>query len=442
MSSPLNAAVSDEDAKKLQNILTPSGAQKAANADNSIPAWSGENNALSRSVAHISGHAYPNIYRSDKAIIDVHAHNLHRYTQYLTPGLQALFKAYPETFFVPVYPSHREHNFSKHVIQRNEWNAKNTQLSKDGDHLKHYTGGVPFPIPQSAEEVIWNARLNHPNAVLNGILDDIGVYPNGKRHLLRQEFTSEYPFSNPYNEPGMTEARIGDKIALMMVNVIKPERDKGTMTVVLENINSNKHERKAWVYTSQMKRVRRAPVLGADIPYGPGGFATLDDILGFNGSIARYNWKLLGKQEKFIPYHAYEFDRQDLDYFELLMEHHANPEYMRYEKHRVWVVEAELKKGQNHSYSKRRFYIDEDSWQIALLESYDHEGNIWRVGILNTVYDFALKGHVARAQMMHDLKAKAYLSMRMVNENGQPQLQGSPKGSAFYSATNLKKLGK
>ena len=108
----------------------------------------------------------------------------------------------------------------------------------------------------------------------------------------------------------------------------------------------------------------------------------------------------------------------------------------------MWVIEAQLKLGEDHSYSKRRFYIDEDSWQIVLLESYDQAGQLWRIGILNTVYDLDLQGYVARAQMMHDLKARAYVAMRLVNEMGQPRLKGTPKGSHFYTSRNLRKLGR
>ncbi len=422
--------------------LTPSGAEISANADGSIPAWHDTSSHLIRHDGHVSGHAYVNLYQGEKPEYDVTAHNLQRYAHLLSPGLLALFAAYPDTFFLPVYPSHRVHTFNSLTIERNAFNVEHTQLSADANELESYSGSVPFPLARSAEEIMWNARLNHPNPILNGVLDDVTVYSEGQRHLSRQHFISEYPFSSPDNRLPMTEQDIGQNIALILVSVLKPEAQKGLMTVVHESINPSKTERKAWIYNSRMKKVRRSPTLGYDMPYGPGGFATLDDVLGFNGSMDRYHWRLIEKKEMLIPYHAYDFDQQGLDYFELLMEHHANPEYMRYEKHRVWVIEAQLKLGEDHSYSKRRFYIDEDSWQIVLLESYDQAGQLWRIGILNTVYDLDLQGYVARAQMMHDLKARAYVAMRLVNEMGQPRLKGTPKGSRFYTSRNLRKLGR
>src|SRR3546814_17095493 len=57
---------------------------------------------------------------------------------------------------------------------------------------------------------------------------------------------------------------------------------------------------------------------------------------------------------------------------------HINPEYARCEVHRVWVGEATLKAGLRHAFSKRVFYVDEDSWSIAAVDCYDGRGQLWR----------------------------------------------------------------
>ena len=59
----------------------------------------------------------------------------------------------------------------------------------------------------------------------------------------------------------------------------------------------------------------------------------------------------------------------------------VNADLMRYELHRVWVVEATLKEKSNHIYGKRVFYLDEDSWSLLGEDCYDTRGNIWRIGI-------------------------------------------------------------
>ena len=436
------AAVSQQEAKKLGAELTPMGSEKAGNADGSIPAWTGSMSGVPAGLSYMgSGDVYPDPYASDKVLYTITAQNMPKYADKLSEGLKAMLTKYPDTFNIPVYPSHRDARWSQLVEKRTAWNAVNTVLVNGVDGLQNYTGGAPFPIPKNGAEVMWNARIVHPHPTIVGTLDDMAVYLNGERQLRRQEFISEFPYSYPQNKIGDTEAQIGINAGLVHVIVIKPERMKGQMTIVHEATDQVKNERKAWVYLPGSRRVRRAPTVGYDTPDGPGGLVTVDDSLGFNGAMDRYDWTLVGKREMIVPYDSYKFDSPEVAYDKLLMPGHANPEYMRYELHRVWVVEANLKKGARHVYAKRRFYVEEDSWQIVLLESYDGRGDLWKVGILNTVYDFALKGYVARAQMFHDLQSGAYFAMRMVNETAQPNLMATPQGENYYSPANLRKMG-
>lgn len=436
------AAVSQQEARKLGTELTPMGGQRAGNQDHTIPAWTGKMNGVPAGLSYMgSGDEYPDPYANEKPIVKVTAQNMAQYDANLSEGVKALLKKYPQTYYLQVYPSHRDARWSQLTEKRTAWNAVNTTLVSGIDGLQNFTGGIPFPIPKNAAEVMWNARIVHPHPTILGELDDVAVYANGNRQLRRQEFVSEFPYAYPQNKVGDTEAQIGINAGLVHVTIVLPERQKGMMTVVHEAANQVENERMAWVYVPGSRRVRRAPTVGYDTPDGPGGMMTVDDALGFNGAMDRYDWSLIGKKEIFIPYHNYKFDKLGVDYKDLLHVGHANPEYVRFEKHRVWVVEANLKKGARHVYAKRRFYIDEDSWHISLSESYDGRGNLWRVGVFNTVYDYALKGFVARAQLFHDLASGGYLATRLVNEKGQPNLMGNPQGETYYSPANLRKMG-
>lgn len=436
------AAVSQQEARKLGAELTPMGAQKSGNADGSIPAWTGTMNGVPAGLSYMgSGDVYPDPYANDKVLYTVNAQNMSRYENRLSEGVKALLRKYPDTYQLQVYPTRRDARWSQLTERRTAWNAVNTVLVNGIDGLQNYTGGAPFPIPKNAAEVMWNARIIHPNPTILGVLDDVAVYPNGNTSLLRQEYVSEFPYSYPQNKVGDTEAQIGINAALVHVTILLPERQKGMMTVVHEATDQVKNERMAWVYVPGSRRVRRAPTVGYDTPNGPGGLMTVDDALGFNGAMDRYDWTLIGKKEILVPAHNYKFDSPKVNYKTLLTPNHANPDYVRYELHRVWVVEANLKQGQRHVYGKRRFYIDEDSWQIALTESYDNRGNLWRVGIFTTLYDFAIKGYIARGQMYHDLNSGAYLATRLVNETAQPNLMGTPRGDAYYSPSNLRTMG-
>jgi hypothetical protein len=436
------AAVSQQEAKKLGAELTPMGAEKSANAAGTIPEWSGKMSGVPRGLSYMgSGDVYPDPYASDKMLFAITAQNLPKYKDKLSEGQIALLQKYPNTYNIPVYPSHRDGRFAQLTERRTSWNAVNTVLVNGIDGLQYYTGGAPFPLPKNGAEVMWNARIIHPHPTIVGTMDDVAVYLNGSTQLRRQEMISEFPYSYPQNKIGDTEAQIGINGGLVHVNIVLPRRSKGQQTIVQEAMDQVRNERQVWVYIPGSRRVRRAPTVGYDTPDGPGGLVTVDDSLGFNGAMDRYNWTLIGKKEVYIPYHNYKFDSPEADYKSLLMPGHANPKFSRNELHRVWVVEANLKDGARHVYAKRRFYIDEDSWHIVLIDSYDGRGELWKAGILNTLYDYSIRGYVARAQMYHDLRSGAYVANRLVNETAQPNLMATPKGLNYFSPGNLRKMG-
>jgi hypothetical protein len=273
-------------------------------------------------------------------------------------------------------------------------------------------------------------------------LDDVAVFPGGEREVRRNYQISEFPYSDPDNIVGDTESHIGINAGYAHTTTELPDRQKGEMIIVHEALDQVTYERQAWAYIPSARRVRRAPTVGFDTPDGPGGLVTVDNNLGFNGAMYKYDWKLLGKREIYVPFHNYAFDDMSVNYETLLLEGHANPEFMRYELRRVWVVEATLKAGERHVYGKRVFFIEEDSWQIVLNDCYDGRGKLWRVGILNSVYDYLLEVYLDRAQVYHDLQRRAYISLRMTNIKGQPNLMGDMKGGEYYSPNNLRKLGR
>ncbi|NRB37624.1 MAG: DUF1329 domain-containing protein [Pseudomonadales bacterium] len=438
-----HAKVDASQAEKLGGAeFTPMGAEVKANADGSIPAWSGSMKAAPSGMKYSgSGDIYPDPYAAEKLVLRITSANFSKYADKLSDGQKALFNKFPDTFVMNVYPTHRDGKFNDLVEARTKWNATKTEFVNGVDGLKNYTGGAPFPFPQNGAEVIWNARTIHPQPTIVGVLDDMAVYLNGNTQMRRQKYVLEFPYSYKENPVGKVDAEIGINAGLIHVTVEQPKRQKGQMTIVHEALDQVEHERKAWVYIPGSRRVRRAPTVGYDTPDGPGGLVTVDDSLGFNGAMDRYEWKLIGKKEIYIPYHNYKFDDAKTSYDKLLPKGHANPDFMRYELHRTWVVEATLKKGARHVYAKRRFYVDEDSWQIALLESFDGRDDLWRVGILNTLYAYDVQGYVARTQMFHDLQSGAYIALRLVNETAPSDFTAAPKGEKYFSPSSLRKMG-
>lgn len=443
LASTAHAKLDKSEAVKLGTELTPMGANPAANADGSIPAWGGSIVGLPKGLVYNgSGSEYPDPYKDEKPLFTITSANLAQYKDKLTEGMLALFGKYPDSFKMHIYPSHRDFRYSPEIEERTHWNVGNAELVNGIDGLQKTTGGTTFPIPQNGAEVIWNARTNQPIPVADSLFDEIAIYADGTQQRYRSKLIIESPYAYANHPVGKVAEEIGINAALVFYEVLEPRRKKGEMVIVHEPLDQVKHDRKAWVYIPGAQRVKRAPNVGFDTPVGPGGLLTADDSMGFNGAMLRYDWKLIGKKEIYIPYNNYRFDSAAIKHSELLQPKHVNPDYMRYELHRVWVVEATLKEGERHLYAKRRFYIDEDNWLIAATDAYDGRGDLWRVGIQNTIYDYYLKGFIVRSQINYDLQASAYVASRLVNETRPTNYAMEIKGEEFYSPNTLRKLGK
>src|ERR1700680_491000 len=83
------AAVSTEEAAKLKTTLTPMGAERAGNADGSIPAWTGGMTAAAEGAG-----PRPDTLAAERPLLSITASNLPRYADRLPEGAKALFAKY------------------------------------------------------------------------------------------------------------------------------------------------------------------------------------------------------------------------------------------------------------------------------------------------------------------------------------------------------------
>ena len=216
----------------------------------------------------------------------------------------------------------------------------------------------------------------------------------------------------------------------------------GNVLLVHETINQVKEPRRAWLYNSGQRRVRRAPNVAYD---GPGtaadGQRTSDNLDLYNGAPDRYNWELKGKKELYIPYNSYRLTDESLSYDDIIKPGHVDQGLTRYELHRVWHVTATLKDGERHVYGKRDFYIDEDTWQIAAVDHYDGRGNLWRVAEAHAmqIYDANIPAYAF--ETLYDLLSGRYLVMGLTNEEDEPYQYGTERRSREYTPAALRRDG-
>ncbi|MBU2072631.1 MAG: DUF1329 domain-containing protein [Gammaproteobacteria bacterium] len=414
LSCSVAAKVTQEQANRLGNDLTPLGAEKAANADGSIPAWTGGITAAP--AGYTPGMHHLNPFADDKVLFTIDKSNVEQYKSLLSPGQINLFELYPDTFKMNVYQTRRTASYPQYVYDATKNIATQAELVEGGNGIINAAIGVPFPIPQNGLEAIWNHLLRYRGVAASRNGGQAAPTATGAYTVIG--FDEQIMFK--YSEPNATaEALTAENILFRFKQgVTSPARLAGTALLVHETMDQVKTPRQAWTYNTGQRRVRRAPNVAYDAPgTASDGLRTTDDFDMFNGSPDRYNWQLKGKQEMYIAYNDYKLHSNDVKYADLLQAGHINPDYVRWEKHRVWVVEATLKDGTRHVYGKRVFYIDEDSWQIHVADLYDNRMELYRVAFAHGLNYYEVPTHWSTLEVYHDLNSRRYIAIGLDNED-------------------------
>ncbi len=392
--------------------LTPVGAERAGNAAGTIPAWDGGLHAGNRPVETLQTSRPPDPYPDDKPLFEITADNYMLHADKLSEGHQRLFQQYPG-YRMPVFVSRRSAAFPEGIYAATRANTATAKL-EGTDSLQGAKRGFPFPQPKSGAEVIWNHKLKYRTEGVARYNNEAVVHEDGKYQLDRRYEVAKFVYGN-LAEPVTVETKLG---AYLETTVLEPRQHAGSVILVHEPIDLLATPRLAWTYNPGQRRTHRAPNLAYDDPMpGSDGMQTMDQIDMFVGLLDRYDWKLLGKRELYIPYNSYRLLDQKLKYKDILTPHFINPAYTRYELHRVWVVEATVKPGLRHMFARRVFYVDEDSWTIAAVDLYDLRGELWRFQEGHIVQFYRLPITTTIPEIIYDFSARRYFATLLTNED-------------------------
>jgi hypothetical protein len=436
------AKVSAEEAARLDKDLTPVGAEKAGNAEGTIPAWDGGYKGAHTGNS-ASGKFYADPFAGDKVEFTITAKNMDQYADKLNEGQKALLKKYPESYRLDIYETRRSQGFPGWYYDYTKENATRSYLTDDGLGTKEAFGGIPFPIPTKGEEVIANKSSRYGGAqyVSNGLSTGI-VYPDGKFIVAGG---AEAIFVKPYSDKtsSIEKFQSDGELGFQMYIFNDPARRKGEFLVARSPMNLSEEEIKTWTYLPGQRRVRRSPNVAYDTPNpSTGGLSFYDEGNLFIGNLDRFDWKIVGKQEMYIPYNNYKMDH--LPHSDFLTPNHINPDFVRWELHRVWEVEATLKEGKRHAFSKRKFFIDEDNWTIALADNYDSRGELWRTRILGSYPVYDLPAVAARVKVFYDLQKAEYGvdAVRMDENATLTQTNEITYKEGFFTPDQVRRMGR
>lgn len=417
----------------LGGALTPFGAIAAGNAAGTIPAWDG---GTTRRPAGSDPRApLANPYAGEAKLFSITAANVAQYEDRLSPGTAARLRSVAG-WRIDVYPSHRNFAAPRDILDAAIANASRARLINGGLGVEGAARAIPFPLPQSGEEAVWNHLLRWKGLQMKATQANAVVGTDGRYTLARYTVKVMFPYNRPEPNPeGLNNA--------FFLEVLSPPRIAGGMTITKDYVDPYTTPRQAWFYSAGERRVRRAPNVGYDTPIGDtDGLQTIDDIDLFNGALDRYDWKLLGRREMYIPYNCYELNNPSHDYSDIIQKDFVNPSVVRWELHRVWVVEATLKPGRDHAYAKRMLFLDEDSWQTVISDRWDRRGLLWRTATIFPVLDYDVPVMREDGTEYVDLIAHRYIIQGLHGrEVVQPRSDGNDLTLADFSPDVLRNRG-
>lgn len=432
------------DASQLGTKLTPLGAEVAGSADGVIPAWATPGKQdTGWSHGQVRGQSWK--FKDDKPLYSITAANVAQYAKQLSPGQLELFKKIPD-YRMDVYPTRRTCGAPDFVVDNTRKNVGFATLDAGGVALQDaYVPGIPFPMPTTGAEVMWNMKMRYRGVGFDMSKTVSGLSPRtGGGSWLRT--STDWFMYTPWGQKGSALFSSFDRLEVATYfSYNEPAALAGQAGVVTTKAGE---QASTFYYFPGQRRVRRMPSYSYDSPQiGLDNQYTIDESNIFFGPMDRFDWKLVGKQELLVPYNSFGAYDASARIEDVAQQNAFAPQYRRYELHRVWVVEATVRQGMRHQAPKRMFYIDEDSWNGLVAVDYDKQGQIWKVreGYPIPVYETGTCD--MEAQVQYNLVDGRYLydmtsigvgkkDHRWLTEDaGNPRLKRD-----FYTSDNLRAI--
>ncbi|MGD0191641.1 MAG: DUF1329 domain-containing protein [Rhizomicrobium sp.] len=401
---PCAAAATAQEADLLKSTLTPVGAERAGNKDGSIPAWTGGLTTAPR--GYRPGMPRPDPFAAEKPLFSITSANLATYADRLPEGAKMLLKRYPDCR-IDVYPTHRTAAAPDWVYANTFQNATRAHAAPGGIAygVTGAVGGIPFPIPHDGFEAMWNHLLAFWGPAREVRLNTYVVSAAGEIDLASSyREIADFPYYEQNAAAGTFDGYYFKTLHLDD----GPPAHVGEGYLDWQPIDTQRLDFSAWRVLPGEHRVRRSPSLSYDIPDPDAdGFESLDEYYMFFGGLDHYDFKLLGKKEMIVPYNnnrMYQLKTSDI-----VGPKHANPNALRYELHRVWVVEGTLRQGAHDVVPRRRLYLDEDTWMAVYSDSWNSDGKLWKFGQA-TMYDMPdVPAVILGSQFVYDLDLGGYV---------------------------------
>ena len=418
--------------------LTPIGAERGANEAGTIPEWTG---GLTRPPKeYTEGGYHPDPFQDDNIKFTISEKNLSDHGAKLTELQKALLAKYPGKFVINVFPTRRSCAYPEFIYKATAKNAKTAKVIDQGYGFSGASAGFPFPQPESAFEVLFNHETSYFGLRYSAKISGGTMNPNGTfTRTVRQDRRLAF-----YHQPDYSSAELDNRYFVWRGEWTDPPLATGQSFSATNTINQVKQPRFGFMWNPDTQRV--IPVTPSSFSYTAPmmtsqGMRISDDMFLFNGAPDQYDWKLIGKKEIYIPYNSYAATNPKLKLNDLLQPEFLNPNHIRYELHRVWVIEGELKPGKSHKYARRTLYFDEDSWIAVASDLFDQNNVLThgQFGFIKNYYE-----HPACIQdfdVLYELGSGRYNVDNLKLEYGPANLNDTDVTGRTFGSSALRRGG-
>jgi len=432
-----HGAVTPQEAEALHGRLTPVGAERAGNAAGTIPPWTGGMTAPRSRSTSATGAApgaapgvaiTPDPFAGDQPVLTINGSNVQRYAAALPEGALALFHRFPD-YEMRVFTTQRTAALPQAVYDAIARNATRAHATPSGIAygVAGAAGGVPFPIPSNGAEVVWNHLLAFWGVARE---DHVSTYVAPGDGTIEQTAAYRETTDFPFYAPGATPETVGPYYFKTRRLQDAPPSRVGEGYLAWQPLDVAADRFVAWRYLPGEHRARKAPSLSYDTPDpDTSGYESLDDYYLFFGGQDRYVFRLLGKRELYVPYNNNRLALHGA--LEAMTPAHANQDALRYELHRVWVVEGTLAPGMHHVAPRRRLYVDEDTWLAVYSEAWDEDGRLWKFGEATMMVLPDLPAVIGGSHFIYDLIQGGYCYDFVFSPPGEYRVTGMHPADTF-----------
>lgn len=405
----IGAAAQDSAAALKSGTLTPYGAERAGNREGTIPAWDGKPAATPLDAK--GRRADP--YAAEKPRLSINAANAAAQGDKLSDGTKALLARNPD-WRIDVYPSHRAAVFAPAVYEQVARNAARAKLAHDGVAVDDAYGGVPFPVPRNGHEAVWNHMLSYRGQLTQFVADKYVMTSAGQRVLTSRQQTA---LLYPYYDLASPADKFSGEWARARIGITEPPANAGQSLMTIDYVDNFGKPKDGWQYVPGQRRVRKSPSVAYDTPDpSTAGLANFDEVNLFIGAQDRYQFRLVGKREMYVPFNNNGLMLKSVD--QAIGKGALAPEAVRWELQRVWVVEGVLRDGKRNVAARRRLYLQEDTWQAVLSDTWDAQGKLWKTGQAFTLLAGDQPLATTLSYAIFDLLAGGWVYAAAINDTG------------------------